>query len=362
MTLRVVDLSRWNTITDWDALCRFADVLIFKCTEGSPEGVAFADPLFGGRLAEARRRGKLIGAYHYVGSSVARRVYSPASEADWFAAHYGWQPGEVPIYDYEPANPPADPDGWLATAIARLAGRGWPVAMTYMNTTSAAARSWPQTRTTGTGLWLARYFANDGRVPTQQPSPGAFGAYAMWQYTSNGAVPGVAGPADVSEFYGTADQWRAYGGAGAAPTPPPTQQGEPDMRLIRTPDGAIWKVTDTEVIAEPSAANAAALAKIWGPWVDVAFAEKDAQYMDADARAKRQMRGVQDYILGQDPGADPEQWLFPRIVATEGKVDALAAQVANVQNGGVNAQQVADLVIGQIRAAFIAQQTTATAS
>lgn len=241
--LTAVDLSAHNTISDWDALCAFADILIFKCTEGSPEGIAYADPQFAGRLAEARRRGKLIGAYHYVGSSIARRVYSPNSEADWFAAHYVHQPGEVVIYDYEPLVPPADPDGWLAAAMGRSVAKGWPVPVVYMNTSTAAASPWARVRALNAGLWIARYFANTGQVPAQQPSPGSFGGYAMWQYTSNGQVPGVAGPCDVSLFYGGPDAWRAYGGA-TAPTPQEVDLLPDERAALLRIDAALAQVGD----------------------------------------------------------------------------------------------------------------------
>lgn len=122
------------------------------------------------------------------------------------------------------------------------------------------------------------------------------------------------------------------------------------MRLIRTPDGTIWKVTDTEVVAEGNPNLASALAKTWGPWADVTAADKDIILADANARAARHLGIAQDWILGDRPAAKP--YLYDRVVG-------LGDAVGTLQSGGVDPQQVAGLVIEGIKAIFAAQQPPA---
>lgn len=342
MTLRAVDLSHWQAITDWDALCGYADILIFKATEGT----GFLDSTFAARLAEARRRGKLIGVYHYVGTSVSPwTVWPAAAEMDWLGAHYAHRPGEVVIIDWEPHSPPTDRDGWVAAAVQRALAKGWPVPMVYMNTLAAASSSWAKTRAANVALWVARYFANNGQVPAQQPSPGPFGSYAMWQYTSNGSVPGVAQLCDVSLFYGDAAAWRAIGGAG---TPTPTVQEDDDMlEQIRTPDQTIWTVTPTEMLPVKDLDTAHAIAKVWGlnpEWREVSFAEKDAVYLDCDTRRKARLKDQQDYLLGADPGSDPKTWLLAQ-------VREIADEVKQIQVPAADAEAIADAIIAKLPAA-----------
>jgi hypothetical protein len=161
-------------------------------------------------LAQGRSAGKLIGAYHFAGAS-GQPVGDPTAEADYFLAHYAWRPGEVPILDWEPQKPPADPDTWVATWLARVQSRLGVTPMVYMNHYGAVSQSkWTKTRALGPGLWSAWYGADTGQPLPGEPSFAPW-TEAMWQYTSRGTKPGVSYPLDLSSFYGTAAQWRAFG-------------------------------------------------------------------------------------------------------------------------------------------------------
>ena len=45
-------------------------------------------------------------------------------------------------------------------------------------------------------LWVAEYPTNPGEEPTQIPR--GWDTYAIWQYTGNGSIPGIANPVDLN--------------------------------------------------------------------------------------------------------------------------------------------------------------------
>jgi GH25 family lysozyme M1 (1,4-beta-N-acetylmuramidase) len=192
------------------------DGVICKATEGT--GYAWAG--LGSALTQIRNAGKLVGAYHYAGSSgTGAQCYDPVSEADWFLAHYTHKPGEVIVLDFEPTNPPADPDTWVYTWCERVVARTGVLPIVYMNHYAATAESkWTKTLSLHMGLWAAWYGADTG-----QPLPGepSFAPWSQveWQYTSKGSRPGVSNVVDLSQFYGDANAWRAYGNPGGADMP-----------------------------------------------------------------------------------------------------------------------------------------------
>lgn len=213
MTLTVVDVSHHQNDAgpiDFGALFHAVGAFLCKASERTD----YADPAYNTNMPAARAGGGVNrGSYHFAGSSLTGRVGDPTAEAD----HYCWvanhQPGEVLVLDYEPKIPPPDPDGWCATFLTRVRDRTGVVPMTYMSESVARSQPWTRTRATNTGLWVARYGPNTGTRPDLTLNVGAWQRPAMWQYTSNGTVPGVRGKVDLSEFYGTAQAWARYGGA-----------------------------------------------------------------------------------------------------------------------------------------------------
>lgn len=208
MTLLVADISSHNVVLDWTAFLNSVDGLIVKISEGigyTWSGAATA-------LGRARAAGKCVGAYHFA------RVNDPVAEANYFLANYSHQPGEVIVLDWEPGTNFGDRDDWAYAWCQRVIAATGVVPMLYLNHYYAAVQSqWPRTRSLGCGLWAAWYGANTGTPQPGMPSFAPWPSPAMWQFTSNGTRPGVSGVIDLSEFYGDADQWRAYGTAGANP-------------------------------------------------------------------------------------------------------------------------------------------------
>jgi GH25 family lysozyme M1 (1,4-beta-N-acetylmuramidase) len=320
-----VDLSHFQGRPDFAAIAasgrRF---VVLKATEGT----SYVDPMFAADRAAAHAAGLIVGCYHFA------RGGSPAGEASFFLRVVGQLAvGEFVVLDDEVPN--VDP-AWVQAWCRPIAAATTVHPLVYMNQSTENTGNWAPVIADNDGLWLARYDSN-----LAQPSGGPWGAPAMKQYTSSGTVAGIAGPVDLDVFFGTDQQLLAFGLHGAQPTPPPPPPPvlEDDMRLVRTPDGTIWKLTEHSMEAEGNLATANALAKAWGmPIVSMEYAEKDAVYLDAYARRNQLLADVQSDILGQVPGSDPSTWLLAQ-------VSAVAAGMKTLQAGGVDPATVAKLVL-----------------
>lgn len=123
------------------------------------------------------------------------------------------------------------------------------------------------------------------------------------------------------------------------------------MRLIHTPDGTIWTLTEhsMEALTDPNTANA--IAKAWGiPVVQMEYAEKDAVYLDAYARRKQLLTDMQSDILGQNPSGDSSTWLLAQVTT-------IASGMQKLQAGGVDPAQVAKLVLAGLNGAQLSVTT-----
>lgn len=352
MALLIADISSHNTVTSWPAFLGSVDGVIVKVTQGTSYVWSGAQ----NALSQSRNAGKLTGAYHFAGDLVGSVTVpgDPVAEADYFLAHYGHVDGEPIVLDWEPTGFRGDPDAWGYAWCQRVISRTRVVPMVYLNHFYAASQSqWPRTRSLGCALWAAWYGANTGQPLPGMPSFAPWPPPAMWQYTSLGSRPGVSGPLDLSQFYGSADQWRAYGKGGQ----PATTPGGPEMRLARTPDGTIWAVTDTRVVAltDPNLAND--LAAVWGPPVALQSAAGVSGFADqVRGLAEGTLVGYGARIERIDEGLHGGWGYGNRIEDTQTKVTALGSQPT------VDAAAVAALVLAGIKAQMAADVTPPAAS
>lgn len=162
-----------------------------KCSEGED----FLDASFVGHVKGLRAAKVHFGPYHYLRPRAGR---SGAVEARWFiknANAAGWgKPGDLlPVLDFEEsALTPAQSIRYLKQAVdevKRLTGKA---PMIY-----TGGPFWSEhgggTNNFGCPLWLAAYV-----VHPEPYIPKAWKSFNVWQYTSTGKVPGIAG-ADVDQ-------------------------------------------------------------------------------------------------------------------------------------------------------------------
>ena len=187
----------WNQVAA--AGYRFAFI---KATEGS----YYVNPFFASDLAAARAAGLLVAAYHFANPSFS----GGALQADFTVDHAGVgdDGGTLPIIADLEFDPYAAQDhtnecygltaaqmvSWIRSFSAEVRRRTGQLPVIY------TVASWWNKCTGRSGafaadpLWVASYNPGAG-APTM---PAGWPAYAYWQYTSAGEVPGIHGVTDLS--------------------------------------------------------------------------------------------------------------------------------------------------------------------
>lgn len=188
------------------------DFVIIKATEG----IGYTDPDCDANYQQSKGAGKKLGVYHF-----ARPDGNPngADEAGWFVSQIQGYIGEaVLVLDLE-VNP--NPS-WAKAFLDRVFELTRVRPLIYMNASTANAHDWSSVWT-DYSLWVADYGMNmpqNGYTPSQSVSVNGNWTIAMWQYTSQGRLPGWGSFLDLDVFYGDANAWHAYAQV-TEQTPPP---------------------------------------------------------------------------------------------------------------------------------------------
>lgn len=202
-----VDVASWQHPTgqpiDWNAVRNGGHSFAFiKSTEGpsSPGGAHYTNPWFARDWVDAGAAGLYRGAYHF--AQPREDVATAVADARHFIDVSGVMNGSAdlpPVLDLEVNNglPPDQVARWAKAwldEVERLTGR---VPIIYTGpffwrdkVASSAFTRYP--------LWIASY--TSASSPTSGPIPGGWATWTIWQYTSQGTVPGIPGPVDVNRF------------------------------------------------------------------------------------------------------------------------------------------------------------------
>ena len=197
-TVHGIDISHHQDVIDWELLRNRGTIdgqpvafVFMKATEGSD----LTDRLFARNFQEARKQGIMRGAYHF---------YRPSTPAKKQAEHFIRQvkllPGDLPpVLDVEVK--PGD----VGTEELRQGVLEWlvrveqhygvkPILYTYhsfrqqyMN--DSVFNIYP--------YWIAHYYVDSVRYQ---------GAWAFWQHSDKGALPGIKGTVDLDIFRGTFEE------------------------------------------------------------------------------------------------------------------------------------------------------------
>lgn len=228
MSMNGIDISRWQAGINLAAVpCEF---VVIKATEGTTYVNPYCDQHFG----QAAELGKKLGVYHFAGGGDA------AAEAEYFVRNVrGYIGKAILVLDFEIQNM-ANGAAWSKRWLDRVYELTRVKPVIYMSNYMANHLDWNAVASAGYPLWNAYYYAYGTPMGYNPDAPlperlGPWGKALLYQYTSEGRLPGYNGYLDLDVFYGDPDDWDRYvredGNAGPNPqpdpTPPPNPQPQP---------------------------------------------------------------------------------------------------------------------------------------
>lgn len=214
---KALDVSQWQGSINFAGISE--PIVVIKFTGG--DAGDYTDSQASHNYYGFKKAGKAVGMYHFLGPG------DPAGQADYFLkAASPLDEADVLVLDFEIE--PADPVGRCYTFLKRLIDKGAPIPLIYMDTDRENRFDWSPVIKLNVGLWIADYrFTPDQNVPIRH-----WPTYVMHQFNSS--------PIDHDAFFGTVDQWKAYGWHAPKPTPtpvpPPAPVPEPTPTPTPTPD------------------------------------------------------------------------------------------------------------------------------
>ena len=210
-TMQGIDVSSWQSPTVTQTAQ--ADFAIVKATQGT----GYTSPYLYSQANGALNSGKKLGLYHYAGGS------SCVQEANFFVSTVKpWLRRAVLVLDWESNQNSAWGDSaWSTCFVQHVKDATGVTPLVYVQ--ASALWQVQGARQAGAGLWVAQYASM--AATGYQSSPWNLGSAgeAMRQYTSNGWIPGYAGPLDLDLFLGSREQWDRYANPGSKPVSPTPQ-------------------------------------------------------------------------------------------------------------------------------------------
>ena len=192
------DISSYQGNIDYSVYSKNSNFIIIKVSEGN----GYIDPKFIRNQTEARIAGLPLGYYHFARPDLGN---TPEAEADFFLKTIGkLLDGEMLCLDYEPKSNPGDAVAWCKGFLDRIFSVTGCRPLLYLNKSQVSGFNWKSVADAGYGLWLACYDENTIAGPWK--------FIAMQQWTSGQTVPGITtGVVDGDYFFGTVEQFKAYG-------------------------------------------------------------------------------------------------------------------------------------------------------
>lgn len=235
MSMNGIDISSWQA--GINLLTVPCDFVIIKATGGT----GYVNPDCDRAFWQAANSGKKVGVYHY-----AREVGSAGNaiaEADFFVENIkGYIKKAILVLDWE--QEVGLGVSWAKQWLDRVHSRTGVKPLIYMSNSVVNSYNWSSVVAADYGLWNAGYYAYGTPMGYNPSAPliggtGAWGGAAIYQYTSEGRLPGWNGNLDLNVAYMDTAGWDAYaGGSGDSivPTPNPTPAPSP------TPSGGRYTV------------------------------------------------------------------------------------------------------------------------
>lgn len=217
MSMRGIDVSRWQGRINWDAVKRAGiDFAIFKATEG----VNYIDPSFAENRSACRSLRIPHAFYHYAGTN------NPVAEARYFLSVEGRENGEGQMLDFEGSIlNVSDPAGWAKSWLDAVHDLSHNRPLIYMSGSTTTRFNWHPVIGENYGLVEASWGSSS-------PGSGEWPFWGIWQNSDSGLVSGVSGRVDTDIFAGNLDALNRYfandsGAPAPRPVPPPKPSPTP---------------------------------------------------------------------------------------------------------------------------------------
>ena len=190
--MTVIDISTYQGVVDFAAL-KAAGVSRVIAKMGGGDAGVYVDSRWVANLAGIRANGLALGTYFFNGPGD-----TPTQAADFQFQNIDWQPGDWAVIDVEGhgiAYSPAQAFEWAQ----RMLSHGVPASdvLIYMSRSVENTEDFSAIASLHVQPWIADYGANTGQ-PGTPPHTVNWPSWALWQYTSNGTIPGITGRVDLS--------------------------------------------------------------------------------------------------------------------------------------------------------------------
>lgn len=186
---RIIDISHWNTITNWDLIKQNVNGVILKCGgTDSTNGKAYTDVHFEKNYIECKKRGIPVGAYWFVGNNCLGNARGVENALE-FLKRLDGKAFSLPVFiDFETSTESKKRDNTDAVIgfCNTMESKGYFVGV-YASDISGFKDRLYADELKGFCWWVAKY-------SNTNPSHN----YNLWQYTSSGTIPGVNGRVDIS--------------------------------------------------------------------------------------------------------------------------------------------------------------------
>ncbi len=243
MPLTGIDVSRHQGSIDWRKVATGGHTFAFcKATDGvSYKYVAYYQT----QAPLIRQAGLVLGAYHWL---TARD--DPKAQARYFVQTIGDPAGVLCALDVERGTDGSAPTAAAARAFASEFYRlstGHPLMLYTGSWYWVGVLGNPHGADITPWLWHSEY--DTGTEILDGPELDNYGGWdhcTLWQYTSSGTCPGVAGNVDLNIFHADMAALLALAG-GATPAPPPEEDDMPVVSIARdTRNGKVFQVVNFE--------------------------------------------------------------------------------------------------------------------
>lgn len=234
MALYGYDISKWQSVGTGDSA---KDFIICKATEGT----GYVDPNCDKHYQRAKKKGKLLGVYHFARPDLNKGTAGAKAEAAYFVSNCKGYIGEaIIVLDWEQPGTTGQRDwakAWLDEVYRLTTVRP----LIYMSASVVNGNNWSNI-SSNYGLWIAgypnAYNVKNPPAPTVGAMPykiGSWKFWAIWQYSSG------AGTLDYNVANMDKTAWGKYAAKASAPAqtaPTPTPAPKPAEKPKEEPKTA----------------------------------------------------------------------------------------------------------------------------